>query len=263
MDFTLLKDSRLFFVLVCVSLLLLLLDNSGLLNVPKRGVQAVSVPIQYGLYKSTQTLGNEFSFIFLARRAFQENKALTEQLAQVLSENADLRRSLAQAQGFLQEQQSLNPQVYTTVAARPVSMNRYLVVDQGSDAGIKVGEPVVYKDTMLGTIKQVSPKSSQVVLTTDPDSKIAAFSSNQNGKAEGILLGQFGSDMLMDQILHKENVSIGDLVYTSGTQGPLPRGLVLGSVSSVLQNQNQIFKQATIKPLFQIADLDILFVITN
>ena len=256
-------DSKVFFTLLIIAIILLVFDNFGFLNLPKRGLQYITVPIQFGLFRSTQELGNQFSFIFLARKSFQENKALTQQLAQVLSENANLRRSLSETQGFLLEQKALDPQVYTTVPARPVSLSRYLMIDKGSDSGIKVGQPVVYKDTLLGVIKQVSPGESQVILTTDPDSKIAAFSSNNSGKAQGVLLGQFGSNMLMDQILHKEPVSVGDLVYTAGTEGNLPRGLVLGTVSTVLDNPNQIFKQAIVSPLFNIADLDIMFVITD
>lgn len=260
---SLLSDAKLFLTLLTLSLLILLADSIGLLNFPKSALGVVVVPIQYGLYKTTQTVTNEFSFFFLSRRTFQENKALTQQLGQVLSENADLRRRLAETQGFLEEQKSLDPQTYTTVPARPVSLNRFLVIDKGSTDNLKIGQPVVYKDTLIGTLKQVGERSSQVLLLTDPDSKVAAFSSNKDGKAQGILIGQFGSEMLLDQLLHKENISVGDLVYSQGTEGTLPRGLILGVVSQVLDNPNLIFKQAVVRPMFSLGDLDILFVITN
>lgn len=188
---------------------------------------------------------------------------MENQMAQILSENADLRRKLAETQGFLDEQKALDPRTYTTVAARPISLNRYLKLDKGSDDGLKAGMPVVYKDDYLGVIKELSPKSSLVLLPTDPDSKVAAFAENQNGKARGVLAGQFGSDMLLDKILHDEPIKVGDLVYSEGTEGNLPRGLVLGQVSQVLPNQNQIFKQAFVKNIFDVSSLDIVFVITN
>lgn len=259
----LLSDLKTFIILTLVSLLVILLDNVSLLRVPKSALQTVTTPIQYGLYKTSQSVGKQLEFIVLSRRASQENKALTEQLSTVLSENANLRRKLAETQGFLDQQHSLNPVTYNLVATRPIALSRYLRIDKGSDSGIASGMSVVYKDTFLGIVKDVSPKSSQVLLSSDPDSKIAAFDQNKDGKSKGILLGQFGSDMLLDKILHEEPISVGDLVYSEGTEGTLPRGLILGQVSSVDERPNEVFKQARVKNVFQVSDLDIVFVITN
>lgn len=260
---SLISYSRLFLILILTSLFLLLLDNTPALTLPKSLLQGITIPIQFGLFKTSQGVGKQFEFVILARTAAQENKAMSERMAQVLSENANLRRELAEARGFLDQQKSLDPLTYNQVPARPISFSRYLTIDKGSMDGIKVGMPVVVKDTYLGQIREVSPKQSSLILPSDPDSKLAAFVTNKNGKARGVLQGQFGSEMLLDKILHEEPVSRGDLVYSEGTEGNLPRGLVLGQVSEVSERQNQIFKQAKVKPVFNISDLDIVFVITN
>lgn len=259
----LLADSKIFLILITISLLITLTDNLKILNPLKSAVQHITVPLQYGLYKTSLAVGKQFEFIILARRASQENKALSEQLAAVLSENADLRRKLAETQGFLDQQKSLDPKTYDLVAARPIGISRYLQIDKGSDDGLKIGQPVVYEESYLGQIIAVSSHSSKVIFPTDPDSKIAAFISNKDGRARGILSGQFGSEMLLDKILHQESVSGGDLVYSEGTEATLPRGLILGQVSEVLDRPNEIFKQAKVKSVFNISDLDIVFVITN
>jgi rod shape-determining protein MreC len=101
------------------------------------------------------------------------------------------------------------------------------------------------------------------MLLTDPDSNIAAFAGPGDKRAKGILSGQFESDMLMDKILHEEQINVGDLVYSEGTEMDIPRGLVLGQVREVLNNDNGVFKQAKIKSVFDISDLDLVFVITN
>lgn len=260
---TLLKDSKAFIILTLISILIVLLDNAHFLALPKSLLERITSPIQYGLYKTALGINRQFDFIVFTRRSAQEKKALEEQLATVISDNANLRRQLSETQGFLDQQRSLDPQTYSLVAARPISTSRYLKIDKGSSDGIKPGQPVVYKDTFLGAIKEVSEKSASVILSSDPDSKIAAFAQNSSGHARGILLGQFGSEMLMDKILHQEKISAGDLVYSEGTEGSLPRGLVLGQVSSVSERENEVFKQATLKPIFNVSDLDIVFVITN
>lgn len=256
-------DLRTFLVLILISGLLVFLDQQSVLNFPKAIVQAVTSPIQYGLYKSANSVGKQFSFVFLVRRTAQEKKALEEQLATVLSENATLRKQLAENQARSTQQSALNPQTFQLLESRPIGINRYLYIDKGSDDGVKVNESVVYKDTIIGKTISVDPKKSAVLLTSDPDSKVAAFSSSQDGKAKGVLEGQFGSEMLMDKILHEEPIKVGDLVYSEGSEIEIPRGLVLGTVSEVLNRDNEVFKQAKVKPIFEVNDLDLVFVILN
>lgn len=265
MQKTLLQDLRLFFILSFISIFLITADFLHLLNFPKSIVQIATVPIQYGIYNTGLVISKQFEFIFLARRAAKENKAITQQMANVLSENARLRRELAEAQGFLSQQNSLSPQTFKLVPARIVGVDksRFLLIDKGTNDNLLVDQPVVFKDNYIGKITHLSPKQSQVILSSDPDSKIAAFVSSKDGKAKGILTGQFGQEMLLDKILHSEPISQGDLVYSEGTEGNLPRGLILGSVTQILERQNEIFKQAKVKPIFDIADLDVVFVITD
>ncbi len=260
---SLLGDAKFFLTLVFISILLIIFDNFSLLNFPKSLLQQVTIPIQFGLYKTSQSVGRQFEFIALSRRASQENKALTEQLATVISENANLRKKLAESQAFTDQKNALNDQTFTMVAARPVGINRYLLIDKGSDDGLKPNQAVVYKDNFIGLIKDTSPKKARVILTTDPDSHISAFAGTDENKAKGVLEGQFGSDMLLDKILHQESVKKDDLVYTQGTEVEIPRGLILGQVSEVLGKDNEIFKTAKVKPVFDISNLEVIFIITN
>ncbi len=259
----LLADFRIFLSLILISILLIFFDNANFLYFPKGLVQTVTSPIQYGLYKSANSFGKQFSFVFLVRRTAQEKKALEEQLASALSENAQLRQKLAETQAFAQQEQALNPQTFKTIAARPIGISRYLFIDKGLDDGLKVSQTVIYKDTIIGRLAFVDSKKSAVLLTSDPDSKIAAFSSSADGKAKGVLAGEFGSQMLMDKILHEEKIKVGDLVYSEGSEIEIPRGLVLGQVSEVLNRDNEVFKQAKVKQIFQVTDLDLVFVIVN
>lgn len=256
-------DAKLLFFLLILSILLLILDNFRILNPAKGLLQTVTIPIQYGLYKSSKVVTNQFEFIILSRRASQENKALTEQLALVFSENANLRRKLAEAEGFLEQQKSLDPRDFSLVAARPIGKSRFLIIDKGSDDGIKVGQAVVYKDNFLGRTRDVGPKKAMVMLSTDPDSKISAFVSSQDGRAKGVLQGKFGSEMLLDKVLHNEALEVNDLVYSEGTEVEIPRGLILGRVAEVSARDNEVFKQAKINSVFDTSDLDIVFIVTN
>lgn len=257
----LLRDIKLFSFLVLLSGLLILLDFFNLLNFPRSVLQRVTIPIQYGLYRSSLNISSQFEFIINARKASQENKALSEQLALVLSENANLRRKLSETQAFAEQDKALSGEVFNLIPARPVGFSRFLIIDKGSDDGIKVNQTVVFKDNFIGLVKETGTKSSKVILASDPDSRVSAFSQSDQGRAKGVLVGQFGSEMLLDKILHEEPIKVNDLVYSEGQEIEIPRGLILGQVREVVEKDEEAFKEAKVKPVFDIGDLDVVFIV--
>lgn len=257
------QDYKLLVGLVFFSLSLLFFDRVGFLNPFKSLAQTVTVPVQFGLYKSVTSFGQSFQFIFVARQAYLENEALKQQLGELLTENSSLRTKLSENETLVDQYNKLSPVTYDLMPVHVIGSGRFLTLDRGLDDGITAGQVVVYKDNYIGQIKEASPKTSRVLLPFDPDSKIAVFSQGSEGRARGILQGQFGSELLMDKILHQENVAEGDLVYSEGMEGRLPKGLVMGKVSEVLEKENEIFKQAKVVPLFNAVDLDTVFVMKS
>lgn len=253
----------LFLALALASLLIFSLDQIHFLAFPKTAVLTLTNPIHHGLYFTSQQVKKQFYFIFAARFAGQENKALKMQIVQLLSENALLRSALAETAALVLQQNALDPRSFQLVPARPIGLDRYLYIDKGSNDGVKLNQVVVFKNSLLGKVYQVSEKKSTVILIADPDSKLSAFSLNKKGKAKGILMGRFGSLLRYDKILHQEIVEEGDLVYTEGLEDYIPRGLILGKVSKVSRPENQIFQQAEVSSLVDLADLDLVFLIKD
>ena len=254
-------DFKIFLTAIFLSLLIFILDSLHFLTYPKNLAFYISNPISFGMFTTYKNISKQFYFVFKARLSAQETKALKEQIGQLLSENAKIRKSLAETQSLLSQEKYLGPQSYNLLAARPIGLSRYLKIDKGSSNGIKMGEAVVFNDNYIGRVISVSENASNIQLLTDPDSKVAAFSQSFDGKAKGIILGQFGTDIIFDKILHEEKITTGDLVYSEGTEGYLPRGLILGKVIQVIEAQNELFKSAKLQQIFDTSDLDLVFVI--
>lgn len=240
---------------------MIVLDNYKMLMLPKKAAYYLTNPISFSLYRSKQAVSKQLYFVFAARFAAKENHALQEQIGQLISENANVRRNLAETQALLEQQKSIDPKTYNLLSARPIGLERYLKIDKGSNDGVKVGQAVIFKDNYIGQVQSVSESESNIRLLSDPDSKLAAFSYGKTGKAKGVIKGEFGVEMILDKILHEEHIEQGDLVYSEGTEGYLPRGLIVGRVSDVMEKQNDVFKQAKLKPIFDIRDLDLVFLI--
>lgn len=254
-------NAQLFLLLIFLSLFLIVLDNFKILNLPKKWSYYLTNPVSFGIYRTNQFFKRQFYFVFSSRSAAQENKALKEQVGQLLSENAGLRRKLSEVDSLLEQNQSLDPKTYNLISARPIGITRFLKIDKGLSSGLKLGEVVVFKDNYIGRIVKISEGSSDIQMITDPESKIAAFSQNTEGKARGVVTGVFGTESVMDKILHEEAIKEGDLVYSEGTEGFLPRGLVIGRVLEVIDNKSLPVKQARLKPVFDIRDLELVFII--
>lgn len=250
-----------FLLLNLLSLLIFGLDSLGLLSLPKSSLATLTNPISEVLFKFRQTVSSQFYFISEARFAAQENKALRSQLADLFSENAELRSNLRELQTLIDQQNSLDLRTYNLTVARPIGLTRYLLIDKGSLDNIKVGQAVVFKNNLIGKIFSVSQRRANVQLISDPDFKISAFSLNQQGRAKGLIIGQFGTHLLMDKILHEEEIKPGDLVYSEGLEANLPRGLILGKVVAVNEVKNEVFKKAQVEPIFTISDLELVFII--
>ena len=257
----LIPEFKVFLIVILISIFLLIADFFKLLSIPKGLVSYITNPISFGLFNTNKNIARQFHFIFQARFASQEAKALKEQIAKLLSENAKIRKDLAESQALISQQESLPPQTYNLVVARPIGLGRYLKIDKGSESGIKIGDAAVSNENLIGRIISVSERASNVALLADPDSKVAAFSQGLEGKAKGILIGEFGTDIILDKILHEEKINVDDLVYTEGTEGNLPRGLILGKVTEVLDLENEVFKKAKVESIFDISYLDLVFVI--
>lgn len=259
--FKVIPNVQIFLILLLLSLIIFGLDSIGFLNLLKQGAFYITNPISFGLYRSSQVIGKQFYFISALRLSAQENKALKEQLAELFAENAQLRKKLSETESLLSQQQSINPRTYNLISSRPIGLGRFLKIDKGSSEGVKVGQAVIFQDNYIGRIFQVSQNSANIQILFDPDSKIAAFSQSLEGRARGVLLGQFGLELLLDKILHEERISVGDLIFTEGTEGFLPRGLILGKITQVMERENEVFKQAKVQPIFDLRDLELVFVI--
>ncbi len=258
------ENAKLYLILFGISLLIFVADFYNLTEGFKGIVQFISTPIQYGVYSTGIKFGREFDFIIISRNAAKENDILNTKVSEIVSENAALKKRIVELEGMVEQEDSLSPQTFSLVPARPIGLNesRYLLIDKGSLDGFKVNQPVLYKDNYIGKIISLGPRQSRVLLPSDPESKIAVFVSSEEGRAKGVLIGQFGSEAIIDKILHDEPIKIGDIVYSEGTEAS-PRGLVLGKVTEVMEQSNEVFKKAKVDPIIDITNLDIVFISTN
>ena len=149
----------------------------------------------------------------------------------------------------------------SVIGRDPSPFLHYVIINRGSNDGIRRGMPVVTNQGLVGRIDAVIADAARVQLVTDPAS--SANVHMQNADADAILLGSVTGDVTLDMISQDAHVEAGDLILTSGLGGGFPPDLIVGQVVNVRKLDYELFQQATVQPAVDFSRLEIVLVITN
>lgn len=118
-----------------------------------------------------------------------------------------------------------------------------LIINAGSDDGIKVGMPVLAGEgVLLGKIKEVSRTQSEVATIFDPNWRsAAAFGPN---RIKALLIG--GPAPYLDLISKEATTTIGDSVFNLAKDFPL--NLNLGKILNSESGEESIWFRAKVEP---------------
>jgi rod shape-determining protein MreC len=253
--------------LLAAALGLVALGQAGFL-VP---VQDLAMRAVTGVQRSLSTAFFNIRDFLTAPRNLQEliqaNSQLEERVAQLEAEVVTLReqasevdalRALLGAARQLPENRYLGAQV---IGRDTSPFLHFLILDQGSDAGVRRGMPVVNEKGLVGRITEVSASASKLQLITDPNSVINARI--QESRAEGILVGRATGELEMIYISQDIKVTVGEIVVTSGLGGGFPPEILIGRVVSVHRRDYELYQTAIIEPRSDFSRLEIVLIITN
>ncbi len=138
---------------------------------------------------------------------------------------------------------------------------RYVLINRGSDAGIRRGMPVVGAKGLIGRVAAVGPNGARVQLITDPTSRVNVRL--EKSGVEAILAGQLTGEINLENITQDVSLEVGDLVLTSGLGGEYPPNLLIGQVTGVKKRDYDLFQTATVQPVEDFSKLNIVLVISN
>ncbi|MCL4534799.1 MAG: rod shape-determining protein MreC [Bacteroidetes bacterium] len=174
-------------------------------------------------------------------------------------ENADLRNLL----GFEKTQPGLQLLPVRMLGTDATGIVSAITIDKGSQDGVKEDMGVITWQGLAGTVIQVRPNSSSVLLVTDVGSSISAQVQAGSSHARGIVGGQKEGTLIMRDILQQESLQTGDIVTTLGVGGTLPQGLPIGRVLRVQKRTIDMFQEAILEPVVDMNNLDRLYVILS
>ena len=203
-----------------------------------------------------------------AARLERENELLRQQVAErrlALRENTTLRRLLQYRNG------PRFPEGYSGLAAAVISRPagayaQAIVIAAGRKDGIRVDDPVVTQDGLVGKVSRVSSRTARVTLLTDDASAASAL--DVETQAFGIVRSGDGprAPLRLDRVPKEARVRVGDTVATSGWSSPrlsslYPRGVRIGRITSVGRTDTDLYTQVQVTPFADLSALEAVLVL--
>lgn len=265
-------------LLVIGSFLLLTITYGQSSGGVQRGVSTIFSPLQAvadRALKPARDLVDWFDKTFDARG---ENSRLKAELVTVrrqavagqeaLQENAQLRKLVELDRGPALAESAYEPVTGRVIARSPTVWNSTVTVDIGSGDGVKVDDPVVSGDGLVGLVASTEGGSAQVTLITDHASAVSAKVVPPG--VQGVIKPEVGDpeDLILDFIDSSKAVHRGQAVVTSGWRAQglaslFPPGLPVGEVTSAPIAEQEASQQVHLRPYADIANLDLVQVLTG
>lgn len=168
--------------------------------------------------------------------------ARLQRYAALEAENARLR-------GMLEARTRVTDEVRVagimSVSANP--FRHVLVIDKGKNDGVYDGQAMIDANGVVGQVIETGIFSAQAVLISDPDHALPV-EVNRNG-LRTIAVGTGEFDRLdLPFLPNSADVSVGDLLVTSGLGGAFPAGYPVAVVGSVTRIPQEPFAAVSAEP---------------
>ena len=271
--FSLPSKYLLFILTVLCTALMLVTFGTDVFNRPlNTAVGYVIVPFQQGIGKLGGWLSGRSEELVQIRSLLEENRRLKEELAQLTEENTLLQQDKYELNS-LRELFSLSEQYgeYNKVGARIISRdsgNWYssFLIDKGEKDGIAVDMNVIASGGLVGRVTAVGPNWARVVSIISDNSNVSGMTlaTEDNLNVSGDLKLMAEGYITFGHLVDSQNrVSVGDKVVTSNISDKYLPNILIGYISSIDRDTNNLTKSGQIIPVVDFEHLSEVLVITD
>lgn len=267
-----LPSKYLLFILTCFCTGLMVISfSTDFLSTPLNIVAgAVVVPFQKGISSVGGFLKNRSEELVQIRSLLTENQELRNQINELTIENTQLQQQRYELI-TLRELYDLDNQYeeYEKVGARIISAdsgNWYhsFIIDKGSDDGIEVDMNVIADGGLVGRVESVGPGWARVKSIIADDSNVSGLvlATEDRLMISGDLEQMKSGSILFSQLVDSEQrVVEGDKIVTSHISSKFLPNILIGYISSITVDANNLTKSGTITPAVDFEHLESVLVI--
>lgn len=202
---------------------------------------------------------------------YQQNKMLKSEIEQlrqtqvniteITAENERLHTVLAYKQAAVQ----FDLVAAKVIARDPSNWTSTIIIDRGTNDGIAKDMAVVTPQGLVGNVVSVAKNSARVQLILDRRSSVGGLVQRPESRVAGIIAGDNNNKMMVRMINIPRDADIveGDQIVTSGFGGIYPKGISLGEVENIVNDDGGLLKYAVLKPSVDFQKLEEVSVIVT
>lgn len=271
--FTLPGKYLLFILTILCSVMMLVTFGTDVFNRPLNVVVGyVVIPFQQGIGKVGEWLSNRSEELVQIRELLDENARLKEEIAALTEENTLLQQDKYELNKlrelFLLDEQYAQ---YNKVGARIIgrdSGNWYsaFIIDKGENDGLALDMNVIAGGGLVGRITSLGPNWSKVTSIISDNSNVSAMtlSTEDNMTVSGDLKMMAEGCITFKQLMDGQDmVREGDKVVTSDISDKFLPNILIGYISSIDKDANNLTKSGQIVPAVDFEHLGEVLVITD
>lgn len=233
----------------------------------------IFVPMQQGINATGE-------WIFDTANDFRSLSDALEEIEELKAKNAELTTQLTNSKMDQYELENLRELLeldakyptFDKVAASVVAKDSgnwfsTFTINRGSNHGIEPGMNVIAGSGLVGIVTEVGPNYSKVRSIIDDSSNVSAMipTTGDNFNVNGNLQTMNESMVITFTELKDsdDEVKVGDPVVTSYVSDRYHQGILIGYISSIEINSNNLTKTGTITPVVDFEHLEEVLVITK
>lgn len=145
------------------------------------------------------------------------------------------------------------------IARSAENWSSVVIIDKGSCSGIKNGFVVINHLGLVGRVIETASSTSKIVLINDSNYSVSALI--QRSRQEGLVCGMLGDSLIMRYLPKESDIQVTDTVVTSGLTQAYPKGILIGTVTSVGEEFSGLSRWAIIKPAVNLSAIEEILII--
>ena len=240
---------------------------------PLKGIASVTViPMQKGINQIGIWIGDFSENFETLDQLKSENEKLQEQVEQLVVENSNLQEEkyeLERLQALYKLDQ--NYADYPKVGARVIGKDSgnwfsTFTIAKGTNAGVKEGQNVLAGSGLVGIVTQAGPTWATVRSIIDDASNISGMALSTSDKCivSGDLSLMSEGKLRFEQMENNDSeVEVGEQIVTSYISDKYLQGLLIGYISEVNIDANNLTRSGYITPVVDFKNLQEVLVITT
>ena len=266
------KTAAVIFVLAFVFCSIFIVAKTNV-QVPAAGKAAMAFlsPFQKGfsslgggvsdLKDSVEEMENLQTEVVQLRAEVEQLRAQNLNASEAISENQRLRSLL----GYKQSATQFDVVAASIIGRESATWSSVVMINRGTLDGVADNMAVITEMGLVGHVVEAGLNTSKVQLILDPRSSVGTLIQRPESRVAGIVEGDINNPHApkMVNIPKDADVQVGDIVITSGYGGVYPKGLVVGKILEMHNDEGGLLKHGIISPSVNFEKLEDVLVITN